>query len=702
MTVIPPNFVFPQTASLIQSENHRDLLDIVDKLRSRGVSHYVDLPQIIVCGSQSSGKSATLEALSGIPFPTAEGLCTRFATELILRRGDETKISVHINPGAGRTEEERITLAAFAPKTNDRDDVSKLIESAKHAMGLSGDKAKVFSTDVLRIELVSPEQPNLTIVDLPGLFGASDKNQTDEDSTIVHKLVTTYMKQRRSIILAVVAADNAFANQPVTKLARDIDPSGMRTLGLLTKPDKVDRGSDTERYYLELAQNQNVVLTLGWHMLRNKGFDTLDDTPEQREKREADFFADSAWNVLEPEQLGVENLRKRLREIQWDQIRRGLPGVKSDVQTGILDCQLKLTHLGSARDGRKEKQKYLMHISSRLTKLMQAAIDGVYAHRFFESYPGQRDAFDRRLRANVQRILTNYSETMTSDGQALEVVEDDLAPKRSCKFVYRRDYLKTIKSLMEECRGRELPGTYNPLVVGDLFTRQCKPWQAISQNLVEVIHEAAAVTFNKLLSELCDANTKNRLMKRMVQPSLYCLRQDLKNTVAELLEPHMSIHPITYNEYLTEVVQDIQGSRHKRKFDRTATESCGYNTDNAVITADKVPLLKLLQSLLKATEPNPREYAASLAADVAEAYYKVALKKFVDDVSVNAVETCLIQKLPDVFSPEVVWDLDDEQIESLGSEDDSTIKTRNELQEKLRVLEGGLKDLDAFTARGSM
>lgn len=51
------------------------------------------------------------------------------------------------------------------------------------------------------------------------------------------------------------------------------------------------------------------------------------------------------------------------------------------------------------------------------------------------------------------------------------------------------------------------------------------------------------------------------------------------------------------------------------------------------------------------------------------------------------------------FSPEVVWDLKDDQIHYLGSEDDTTMKNRADLQEKLRVLEDGLKELDAFTAR---
>lgn len=164
------------------------------------------------------------------------------------------------------------------------------------------------------------------------------------------------------------------------------------------------------------------------------------------------------------------------------------------------------------------------------------------------------------------------------------------------------------------------------MVVSDLFSQQCKPWQAISQNLVELIHEAAAITFNKLLSEICDVNTKGRLMKNMIQPSLYLLRENLKDTVAELLQPHLSIHPITYNEDLTEAVQKIQGDRHKRKFDQASFESCGYGTDNAAgaVESDDICLMELLKSLLTATAPNPKEYAASLAADVAAAYYKAS------------------------------------------------------------------------------
>ena len=706
-----------QTSAFIQSDEHRDLLDIVDNLRSQGVSHYVDLPQIIVCGSQSSGKSSTLQSLSGIEFPTSEGLCTRFATELVLRRGDKPGLKVNIQPGVGRTEAERIRLCAFSMETTETSDFPDIIEAAKDVMGLSGDgpAAKIFSTDILRIENTSPAAPNLTIVDLPGLFGAADKNQSDDDAALVQELVVSYMRQRRSIILAVVTADNPFANQPVTKFARDIDPHGKRTLGLITKPDKIDKGSEAERYYVELAQNRNVKLSLGWHVLRNRGHTTKEDTIEERDEREAAFFEHSVWGEsLDPSQLGVHALKERLADVLWHQIKEGLPGVKSDVQTGIKDCESKLRQLGKARTTLREKHSYLHRISSRLSTLVRAAIDGVYADHFFECSPDSfsPSAFNRRLRAHVQLTLDNYADAMRTLGHALEIFEEDMGiystrkDSKSGRWITRAEYLAKVQTSMINCRGRELPGTFNPLVVGDLFSQQCKPWENITLDMVQTVHEAAAEAFKEMVSTICDTNTTTRLTTHRIQPTLHRLRKNLKAKVDDLLVPHLSIHPITYDDYLTESVSEIQRNRHNLKFDKVSLEYCGHSVESADEAAavdngkyPRVNLQELLKTLRDATEPDVEQDSASLAADVAAAYYKVALKKFIDDISVNAVETCLIQCLPDVFSPDVVWNLTDEEVELLGSENDTTVTERAELTHKLKTLEKALRDLDAFTGR---
>jgi hypothetical protein len=198
-----------QGTALLQLIEHRDLLDIIDRLRSQGISQFVDLPQIIVCGDQSSGKSSALEAASGLSFPAKDNLCTRFATELILRRSPSVGVNVHIIPGPNRSMDEKKRLEAFK-YTYDVLDISRAVEDAKDVMGLNGNE-KVFSTDILRVEISGPSQPHLTMVDLPGLFLAGNKDQSEEDSKLVKSLVLTYMRKPRSIILAVVSAKSDFA-----------------------------------------------------------------------------------------------------------------------------------------------------------------------------------------------------------------------------------------------------------------------------------------------------------------------------------------------------------------------------------------------------------------------------------------------------------------------------------------------------------
>jgi hypothetical protein len=204
----------------------------------------------------------------------------------------------------------------------------------------------------------------------------------------------------------------------------------------LTRSTPAPRG---ERYYVDLAQNQNVRLHLGWHVLRNRSHTTAEDSMEERDDREMTFFQESVWGTsLEPSQLGVKALREKLRQVLWHEIKEGLPGVKSDVQLGIKDCETKLAMPGQARTSPKEKHTYLQRISSRLSTLIRAAIDGVYSDQVFETYPGQgqREALVRRLRANIQLILSEYADEMREDGHTLEIVEDDLEPERESRNSY--------------------------------------------------------------------------------------------------------------------------------------------------------------------------------------------------------------------------------------------------------------------------
>ncbi|KAK2593804.1 hypothetical protein QQS21_008512, partial [Conoideocrella luteorostrata] len=142
------------------------------------------LPEMIVCGDQSAGKSSVLEAISGMSFPTKDNICTRFATELVLRRHATTAVKVSINPGPDRSAEERECLSQFSIDTDSNTPgLGVVVEMAKEVMGLS--EIKVFSSDSLRVELCGPSQPHLTLVDLPGLFRAGNRDQSVQDAKMV-------------------------------------------------------------------------------------------------------------------------------------------------------------------------------------------------------------------------------------------------------------------------------------------------------------------------------------------------------------------------------------------------------------------------------------------------------------------------------------------------------------------------------------
>jgi hypothetical protein len=97
---------FTTTAlSSLRSRKQLDLLDEIDALSRAGIGEHISLPQIVVCGDQSSGKSSCLEAISGVSFPHKDTLCTRFATELVLRKSDEEYTVVNIVPSSKRPEE---------------------------------------------------------------------------------------------------------------------------------------------------------------------------------------------------------------------------------------------------------------------------------------------------------------------------------------------------------------------------------------------------------------------------------------------------------------------------------------------------------------------------------------------------------------------------------------------------------------------
>jgi hypothetical protein len=199
------------------------------------------------------------------------------------------------------------------------------------AMGLStsmGDNLPTFSSDILRLEIHGPHENHLSVIDVPGIFKTTTPGLTSKsDIALVRDMVLNYMRNPRSIMLVVVPANVDIATQEIIEISRELDPNGLRTLRILTKPDLVDKG--TEDKIIELVEGKQESQELGWVVVRNLGQKDLQDPSKNRDVEEEIFRSSHPWDRLSNDNYGIDALRARLQALLASNVRREFPLVSS-------------------------------------------------------------------------------------------------------------------------------------------------------------------------------------------------------------------------------------------------------------------------------------------------------------------------------------------------------------------------------------
>lgn len=327
------------------------LLEKIDKLFACNVGDHIALPQLVVVGDQSSGKSSVLEGLTKLPFPRHSGLCTRFATQITFQRSAKKSIAVSIVPYKNASPEHTQRVKEWSRtnlQTLDAKSFSEIMKEVipsssfqnirlisfkvHEVMGLSDQQhqltssKRTFSNDVLRLEICGPDEDHLSAIDVPGIFkNTTEGVTTTQDIDMVREMVHGYMQNPRSVMLTVVPANVDIATQEIVEMAKELDPDGERTLGVLTKPDLVDKGA--EKGVVDLINGKKSNSNVQWSVVRNPGQKDLQDQKTSREL-EASFFRDAEpWNSLDKDRVGIEALRVRLQEVITSHARREFPKV---------------------------------------------------------------------------------------------------------------------------------------------------------------------------------------------------------------------------------------------------------------------------------------------------------------------------------------------------------------------------------------
>ena len=451
-----------------------------------------------------------------------------------------------------------------------------------------------------------------TLVDLPGIIHTKGKYQSDKDVESIKGLVKRYISSARAIILAIVSAKNDIANQAVLKYAETSDPKGARTLGIITKPDFLESNSYMEKEYFSLARNENVRFDLGWHILKNlKDGDTSGF--ESRNAAERAFFSEGNYSELDPENLGIVNLRTRLSRLLHSHLKKELPLVSREVDKMHHDVNNKIAQLGDRRTTVSQQRRYLMEISDSAKTIIGDALRGAYDSSFFGAVdtdgPINSGRNVRRLRAAVQHLNQQFAHRMRRHGSKYEIdldyewtdhVEEPIDNEESSEdeadntearsernfrkmfqpFSNSKDQVKPrplerneaidwVIQILCRTRGLELQGSFSPSLIGHLFREQSEPWREIAYDHVDkvaaICHTFAAMVFEHVAAP----ETRIRILEERVKQALAEARNK-SSTELETILRELRRHPMTYNHDYARDVRKIRQMREQQSMSENA------------------------------------------------------------------------------------------------------------------------------------
>ncbi|CZS92510.1 related to vacuolar sorting protein VPS1, dynamin, and related proteins [Rhynchosporium agropyri] len=576
-----------------------------------------------------------------------------------------------------------------------------LMREVPAIMGISDDPlhSKTFSDDVLCLEVCGPEQAHLSVIDIPGIFKRTTQGVTSKaDMQMVKSMVQSYMENPRSVILAVIPANVDIATQEILEMAEEVDPEGQRTLGVLTKPDLVDKGAE-----------QAVV-----------------DLIEEKDR------------------TGIPALKIRLQEVLATHTRREFPKVKSELNRRLKACRSSFATLGASRDTAADQSRYLIDIAARFQEVASLALDAKYwGDGIFDLHDnlrlatlmvGRSEAFSNMIQksghtyqfetmSTVSRVksATKKGQKLPNTFQFGTVAEQEVpgsptwqsqvpeevesgSTSAFCNTRLNKDHedigdilsdneelispegpgiLQWLTKVYRSSRGFEL-GTFDPSLLAITMREQSKKWNSIA---VGYISDAVTIVHNFITNLLQVVCVETRVRNGLISLLIDGLLERYKKAIAQVefvLQVERSEKPATQNHYFNDTLEKCRQKRMQQAMSTKAFDDCSHGT------------VVRLEDIMSHHPMSNIEHTVQDLHDILKSYYQVAWKRAVDVVCMQAAEHHLISgpgtplKL---FSPAFVSIMTSEQLQEIAGEDPSQIRKRKLLQKEMEDLEKGKKIL---------
>ncbi|XP_051557097.1 dynamin-3-like [Myxocyprinus asiaticus] len=339
-----------------------DLIPLVNRLQdafsSIGQSCNLDLPQIAVVGGQSAGKSSVLENFVGRDFlPRGSGIVTRRPLVLqLISANTEWAEFLHCK----------------GKKFTDFDEVRQEIEAETDRVTGAN---KGISPIPINLRVFSPHVLNLTLIDLPGITKVPVGDQPADIEQQIRDMIMQFICRESCLILAVTPANTDLANSDALKLAKDVDPQGQRTIGVITKLDLMDEGTDAR----EVLENKLLPLRRGYIGVVNRSQKDIDGKKDIKAALAAErkfFLSHPAYRHI-GDNMGTPHLQKVLNQQLTNHIRDTLPAFRSKLQSQLLALDKEAEEYRHYRpDDPSRKTKALLQMVQQFSVDFEKRIEG--------------------------------------------------------------------------------------------------------------------------------------------------------------------------------------------------------------------------------------------------------------------------------------------------------------------------------------
>ncbi|KAM4663746.1 dynamin-1 isoform 2-T2 [Discoglossus pictus] len=487
-----------------------ELIPLVNRLQDAfsaiGQNANLDLPQIAVVGGQSAGKSSVLENFVGKDFlPRGSGIVTRRPLVLQL-----------INSPTEHGE----FLHCKGKKFTDFEEIRQEIEAETDRVTGSN---KGISSVPINLRVFSPNVLNLTLVDLPGMTKVPVGDQPADIEFQIRDMLMQFVTKDNCLILAVSPANTDLANSDALKIAKEVDPQGQRTIGVITKLDLMDEGTDAR----DVLENKLLPLRRGYIGVVNRSQKDIDGRKDIQAALAAErkfFLSHPSYRHL-AERMGTPYLQKALNQQLTNHIRDTLPGLRNKLQSQLLSIEKEVEEYKNFRpDDPSRKTKALLQM------VQQFAVD------FEKRIEGSGDQIDTYELSGGARINRIFHERFPFELVKMEFDEKDL----------RREISYAIKNIHGIRTGLFTPD----LAFEAIVKKQVQKLKEPSLKCVDMVVSELTSTIRKCSEKLSQYPHLREEMERIVTTHIREREGRTKDQVMLLIDIELAYMNTNHEDFI--------------------------------------------------------------------------------------------------------------------------------------------------------